>query len=76
MSTAAVAPAQEPRADPLKAFELRCWARAKLVVEGEMRLHEAVDHLQADAVRDGLVAQIGQDAVQAIMAEQFGTVLP
>jgi hypothetical protein len=41
---------------------------------GELSLHDAVDVLQADAVRDGLVAEIGQDAVQAIMAKAFEAV--
>jgi hypothetical protein len=38
---------------------------------GEFDLHEAVDKLQADAERTGLVAEIGQDAVQKIMADAF-----
>jgi hypothetical protein len=66
-------PVAAVRADPLKAFELRCWARALLWREGES-LHEAVDELQANAVRDGLVASIGQDAVQAVLAKAFGAV--
>ena len=37
----------------------------------EFDLHEAVEKLQHDAERDGLVADIGQDAVQGIMAEAF-----
>ena len=39
----------------------------------ELDLHEAVDKLQHDAERDGLVERIGQDAVQAILAK-FDTV--
>jgi hypothetical protein len=35
---------------------------------------KAVDRLQADAMRDGLVDKIGQDAVQAIMAKAFEAV--
>src|SRR5262249_16346719 len=38
---------------------------------GEFSLHEAVDKLQADAERDGLVAAISQDAVQAIISTAF-----
>jgi hypothetical protein len=34
-------------------------------------MRDAVDVLQADAVRDGLVDEIGQDAVQVIMADAF-----
>jgi hypothetical protein len=37
-------------------------------------LHEAVDTLQADAEASGLVEQIGQDAVQTIMAKAFAAV--
>ena len=55
-------------------FKLRCEARALLCGLGEIDLHDAVDVLQADAVRDGLVDQIGQDAVQAIMAAAFGKI--
>jgi hypothetical protein len=62
------------RPSPLAVFTLRCWARARLFAEGEIDLHEAVDQLQANAVRTGLVKQIGQDAVQAIMAETFAAV--
>jgi hypothetical protein len=58
-------------ADPLEVFEARCAVRAYLWSEGELDLHETVDKLQADAVRDGLVARIGQDRVQAIMAAAF-----
>jgi hypothetical protein len=57
--------------DPVAAFEARCWARAYLWAAGEFDLHEAVDKLQADAVRDGLVDAIGQDEVQQIMATAF-----
>jgi hypothetical protein len=55
-------------------FELRCAARALLFAGGEYSLAEAVDGLQADAEAQSLVAAIGQDAVQAIMAAAFGTV--
>jgi hypothetical protein len=49
-------------------------ARAMLWAAGEFDLREAVDKLQADAEASGLVAQIGQDAVQAIMATAFAAV--
>jgi len=55
----------------LQTFELRCWARAYLVVHGMMRLQEAVDGLQDAAVSAGLVTAIGQDEVQAIMTTAF-----
>jgi hypothetical protein len=38
---------------------------------GEFSLHEAVDKLQVDAVRDGLLEAIGQDAVERILADAF-----
>jgi hypothetical protein len=60
--------------DPVVVFRARCQARALLFAEGELDLHEAVDVLQADAVATGLVGSIGQDAVQAIMADAFGPV--
>ena len=41
---------------------------------GEMDLHGAVDELQDAAVRDGLIAALGQDAVQAILRDAFGVV--
>jgi hypothetical protein len=53
-------------------FRLRCEARAILVAEGEMDLHDAVDGLQEAAVAYSLV-ETDQDAVQEIMAEAFGT---
>jgi hypothetical protein len=57
--------------DPVKAFQLRCQAQALLVRHGELDLHQAVDGLQLDAVHADLVAEIGQDGVQALMAEAF-----
>jgi hypothetical protein len=55
-------------------FRERCEARAILFAVGEIDLHGAVDVLQADAERSGLVAEIGQDVVQAIMAAAFHAV--
>jgi hypothetical protein len=55
-------------------FALRCDARAVLVALGEYTLAEAVDGLQNDAEAQGLVAAVGQDAVQAIMVAAFGAV--
>lgn len=62
------------RVDPLKAFIARAEARAVLWAAGEIDLQEAVDKLQRDAERTGLVAAIGQDEVQAIIAEAFASV--
>ena len=57
---------------PTDVFKARAEARAVLFSAGELDLHEAVDPLQAAAIASGLVDAIGQDAVQAIMAEAFG----
>jgi hypothetical protein len=57
--------------DPIEVFRARAGARALLWKVGEFDLHEAVDKLQADAERDGLIDKIGQDEVQAIMATAF-----
>ena len=59
------------KVDPVQAFCARCEARAMLVDVGMLSLHEAVDELQADAERAGLVEKIGQDATQQIMAAAF-----
>lgn len=55
----------------VRIFEARCEARAVLAASGLLDFHDAVDGLQAAAVRDGLVSAIGQDAVQILMAEAF-----
>jgi hypothetical protein len=52
-------------------FRLRCECRVILVDACLMQLVEAVDGLQAAAIRYGLIKEIGQDRVQAIMAEAF-----
>jgi hypothetical protein len=66
-ASAAVIPVEE-------IFRERCEARAILWTAGEYSLHEAVDLLRADAERSGLIAEIGQDGVQAIMATAFAAV--
>ena len=58
----------------LEVFVARAEARALLHAAGELTLHEAVDELQATAERDGLVAEMGQDEVQQMMAEAFAAV--
>lgn len=60
------------RPSPLECFVICCWARAYLYAAGEMSLHEAVDVLQEEAEASGLVYLLGQDAVQALMAHEFG----
>jgi hypothetical protein len=59
------------RPDPVAVFIARAEARALLWQANEFDLHEAIDVLQADAERTGLVAAIGQDRVQAILTEAF-----
>jgi hypothetical protein len=55
----------------LDMFWACCEARAHLYAVGELDLDDAVEVLQERAVRHGLVAEIGEDAVQAIIAEAF-----
>jgi hypothetical protein len=59
------------RADLLETFKLRANIRGYLSAIGEYHLHEAVDVLQFDAERDGLIKELGQDAIQAILAHVF-----
>ena len=61
----------ERRVDPVDVLLERAEARAYLWSIGDLDLHEAVDVLQADAERDGLVERIGQDGVQEIIAAAF-----
>jgi hypothetical protein len=62
------------RPSPLAVFTARCEARALLWAARELTLHQAADELQVDAVASGLVAEVGQDAVQAVMAKAFARV--
>jgi hypothetical protein len=55
-------------------FRARCEARAILVEGCLYDLQDALDDLQADAERTGLVYEIGQNAVQKMMAEAFAIV--
>jgi hypothetical protein len=57
-------------------FRERCEARAILCEACVFDLHEAVDVLQADAERTGLVAELGQNQVQALMAAAFARLCP
>ena len=52
-------------------FRERCEALALLVRNDEMDVAEAADRLQNAAEGYGLVAELGQDAVQGIIAEAF-----
>jgi hypothetical protein len=62
--------------DALMVFEARCEARSYLVAAGEIELRDAIDELQRDAERSGLIKSAGQDRVQAIMAHYFDEVAP
>jgi len=61
----------KPTAATIVVFRARAEARALLWRVGEFSLHEAVDKLQADAVKNGLVDAIGQDELQRVLADAF-----
>ena len=63
---------QDKSPSTIEVFTLRCEAKAYLVEVGYLALHDAVDELQAAAVRDRLVELIGQDEIQKILADAFG----
>ena len=63
------APSTQP--DLLATFTLHAEARAYLWSVGELSLAEAVDKLQNDAWHQGLVARVGQDRIQEILARAF-----
>jgi hypothetical protein len=70
--TTARAIKQSTSVDPVEVFRARCAARATLLAAGEIKcVPDAVDPLQELAKQLGLIKLIGQDAVQAIMAEAF-----
>jgi len=62
---------QDTKASPIEIFRERAEARAMLVANGLMTLHDAVDGMQEAAVSQGLVATHGQDEVQRILSEAF-----
>ena len=74
MSAAAARARPAAKLSALAVFIARAEARALLWQAGEMDLAEAVDELQAAAERDGLTADLVQDAVQAILSQAFGAV--
>jgi hypothetical protein len=59
------------RPSALEVFVARAEAKAMLWAAGEISLHDAVDELWADAVRDGLTAKLGVDEVQQLLADAF-----
>jgi hypothetical protein len=72
--TATAALKSEPNKAPaaIDALALRAWARAYLWAAVEIEnIPNAVDPLQTFAVETGLVADIGQDAVQKILDDAF-----
>jgi hypothetical protein len=62
---------QPQLADPLLVLRARAEARARLWAACEFDMIDAVDPLQAYAVASGLVDQLGQDAVQRVLAAAF-----
>jgi hypothetical protein len=60
-----------PLLAPADVLEMRANVRAFLWYQWQIEMDEAVDELQAFAEQSGLVADIGQDAVQAIIAAPF-----
>lgn len=74
--TAAARKRAEPvaRPSPLAVFTARCEARALLWQAEEFDLPDAVDALQAAAIASGLIAELGQDEVQRLMATAFHAV--
>ena len=55
----------------LRAFQALCDSRALRYSGKDLHLHEAVDFLQQWADEDGLIEEIGQDAVQWEMTKAF-----
>jgi hypothetical protein len=72
--TARQALAQSPKPDAVAVFVARAEARATLYAAAALDLQESVDVLQADAEHSGLLAAIGQDRVQTIIAAAFAAV--
>jgi len=64
-----------PAPDALEMFRARCEARAYLYAAGDLSdLHDAVDVLQDQAKRHGLIDRYGQDTVQRVVADAFRAV--
>ena len=57
--------------DQVSVFRERAEARATLVANGLMALQAAVDGMQEIAASSGLIEELGQDGVQAILAAAF-----
>jgi hypothetical protein len=57
--------------DPTDIFRERCAVAALAYASGASTLIDAADDCQAFALRSGVVAALGQDAVQTIIAAAF-----
>jgi hypothetical protein len=64
-------PEQQFHSDPIALFRMRAEQHAARYARGEISKPDAVDQTHADAIASGLVAAIGQDAVQEIMSAAF-----
>jgi hypothetical protein len=60
----------------VNALAALAWSRAWRFGQGELGLPEAVDFLQDWAATHGLVASVGQDAVQQIISTAFAELEP
>jgi hypothetical protein len=65
---------KSPRPSALEVFIARAWARAQLYAAGELNLHTATDPLWHAAERDGLLRELGADALQQLLADAFSEV--
>jgi hypothetical protein len=65
-----VRPRQGQLVDPVRVFVARA-EEASLWFNGELTLHDAVDVLWHDAIRDGLVDRLGPDRVQQLLSDAF-----
>ena len=66
------APAQDFKSRQLCLFAIRCSELRDRVVADELPFIEAIDFAYSAAEISGLVASVGDDAVQKIMAAAFG----
>ena len=55
----------------LEAFKAECWRLAILVRRGVVNKGDAVDLLQEIAIAHALVRSLGEDRIEAILAEAF-----
>jgi hypothetical protein len=72
-ATARVIPLERPAPD-LDGLTTKARIGAYLFKNGWLDFHRAVDGIQHYADRTGLVREIGQDAVQEVIAAAFGSI--